>query len=235
MNFATGQTFATALAALGFAGTTSYLWPTLWRHNRMRRIQRQLATDRILALTYDDGPSSVMTLQLLDLLRRRAARATFFMLGRNAERYPGIVAQIVKDGHEVGCHSYDHINAWNSGPYSAIRDVQKGYARLSEWVPPNGMFRPPHGKMNLFTYLVLRRRRAPVWWWTIDSGDTRRRMPKLSQVTELLRREKGGIVLMHDLDRDDDRNRFVLDLTEGLLDTAKKESLRVTTLGELGR
>lgn len=235
MDFLALQASCVAGTGIGLAATASYLWPWCWRQSRMRRIQKKLATDRILALTYDDGPSSIMTPQVLDLLRSRRARATFFMLGRNAERYPQIVDRVVKEGHDIGCHSYNHVNAWNSGPYAAIRDIQKGYDHLSGWVPPNGMFRPAHGKMTLLTYWTIRKRHAPIYWWTIDSGDTRNNLPSPRQVAELMRQDNGGIILMHDLDRDAARNRFVLDLTDLLLDVAQRESLRVVTLGELSK
>jgi hypothetical protein len=95
------------------------------------------------------------------------------------------------------------------------------------------MFRPPHGKMTLPTYWSIRRRKAPVWWWTIDSGDTRDVLPNISQVGEGLLKAGGGIVLMHDLDRTQQRNDFVLELTAALLDLAQKESFKVTPLREL--
>jgi hypothetical protein len=72
-----------------------------------------------------------------------------------------------------------------------------------------------------------------VWWWTVDSGDTRGVLPTPSQVADRVRREGGGIVLMHDLDRTQNRNDFVLELTAALLDVARQESFKVTRLGEL--
>ncbi len=79
---------------------------------------------------------------------------------------------------------------------------------LSRWIQPDGMFRPPYGKITLPTYWSLRRRNAPVWWWTIDSGDTRKVLPNPQQIADKLRKEGGGIVLMHDLDRTQERNRL---------------------------
>ena len=98
---------------------------------------------------------------------------------------------------------------------------------------PNGMFRPPYGKMTLPTYWSIRRRGASVWWWTIDSGDTHTTLPSASQIADRLRREGGGIVLMHDLDRTQPRNDFVLELTSTLIDVAKRESLQIKPLRDL--
>jgi peptidoglycan-N-acetylglucosamine deacetylase len=228
------QSMTAALAAaLGLAGPAAYLSPWFWRRHRMNRIRREVVKNRILALTYDDGPNSVLTSQLLDLLGARGARATFFMLGRHAHQHPEIADRVIREGHDIGCHSDQHINAWKALPWKSIADIDAGYDRLSRWIPAHGMFRPPHGKMTLPTYWSIRRRGAPVWWWTIDSGDTRDVLPDPNQVADKLRREGGGIVLMHDLDRTQQRNDFVLELTAALLDVARQESIKVTPLREI--
>lgn len=223
-----------ALAAtIGLAGSAVYFSPWFWRQYRMNRVRRELVKNRILALTYDDGPSSALTPQLLDLLRSRGARATFFMLGRQAQQHPHIVDRVLQEGHDIGCHSDQHLHAWKALPWEAVADIDAGYERLSPWIEANAMFRPPYGKMTLPTYLSIRRRGAPVWWWTIDSGDTHNAPPSMDQVADHLRREGGGIVLMHDLDRTPPRNDFVLELTSTLLDVAQKESFQIKPLREL--
>jgi peptidoglycan/xylan/chitin deacetylase (PgdA/CDA1 family) len=228
------KTMTAALAAtIGLAGSAVYFSPWFWRRYRMNCARREVVKNRILALTYDDGPSSALTPQLLDLLQCRSARATFFMLGRHAQRHPHIVDRVIQEGHDVGCHSDQHVNAWKALPWKAVADINAGYERLSPWIQPNGMFRPPHGKMTLPTYWSIQRRRAPVWWWTIDSGDTHDVLPSASQVSDRLRREGGGIVLMHDLDRTQPRNDFVLELTAALLNVAQQESLKIMPLRQL--
>jgi peptidoglycan-N-acetylglucosamine deacetylase len=228
------KTMNTALAAtIGLAGSAIYFSPWFWRQYRMNRVRRELVENRVLVLTYDDGPSQAFTPQLLDLLENRRARATFFMLGRHARQHPQIVDRVIKGGHDVGCHSDQHLHAWKALPWEAVADIDAGYEKLSPWIAANAMFRPPYGKMTLPTYLSIRRRGAPVWWWTIDSGDTHQALPTANQVADRLRREGGGIVLMHDLDRAQPRNSFVLELTATLLDVAQKESFQIKPLREL--
>jgi len=228
------KTMTTALAAtIGLAGSAVYFSPWLWRRYRMNRIRKKLIENRILALTYDDGPSNPLTPQLLDLLGQRDARASFFMLGRHAQQHPEIVDRVLREGHDVGCHSDQHMHAWKTLPWEAVADIDAGYQRLSPWLQPSGMFRPPYGKMTLPTYWSIRRRGAPVWWWTIDSGDTHTVLPSASQVADRLRHEGGGIVLMHDLDRTQPRNDFVLELTETLIDVARRDSLHIRPLRDL--
>ena len=204
----------------------------------MAAIRRQLAKDRVLALTYDDGPSSTLTPQLLDLLHQRAVHATFFMLGRNAKLHSGIADRVAQEGHEIGCHSYAHLNAWKTLPARVVADIDAGYEGLSAWIQPDAPFRPPYGKMTLPTFWSIRHRRAPVWWWTIDSRDTNLEIPRPSEIADRLSTDGGGIVLMHDLHEWNCQQRrvdFVLEVTNSLLDVARQKSLRVLTLKELSR
>src|SRR5262245_27868860 len=217
----------------GMALSTAYFSPLACRLNSVWRLQRQLARRRALVLTYDDGPSETVTPKLLDLLQDQGAKATFFMLGRNARRHPEIVDRLVKAGHDVGCHSDQHLNAWKVPPWKAVNDITAGYDSLSPWLGAEAMFRPPYGKMTLPTYWAVRRRGASVGWWTIDSGDTHASLPQSEDIVETLRHHGGGVVLMHDCERSHDRESFVIDATIALLSVARRESFEIITLGEL--
>ena len=226
----------TLAATMGLSASAAYFSPMFWRRSRMSHLHRAVVNSRLLALTYDDGPSSTLTPLLLDLLRRWNAHATFFMLGQHAERHRSIVERISEEGHDIGCHSDKHVNAWTATPWKAIADINAGYARLSTWVKSDGIFRPPNGKMTLPTYWSIGRRGASVWWWTIDSGDSHPELPRAQQITDLVSKANGGIVLMHDGSisiRAQERNDFVLELTQSLLDLARRQSLRVVPIREI--
>lgn len=223
-----------APAAVGLIGSAAaYYSPHAGRLYSVNALRKRVARDRMLILTYDDGPSSSTTPALLRLLRRRNAKATFFMLGRSAQQNASIADRVVEDGHDVGCHSDQHLNAWKTPPWKAVADINTGYDKLASWVSPAGMYRPPFGKMTLPTSYAIRRRGACVGWWTIDSGDTLSRLPQPKQVADRLTREGGGIILMHDLDRSNDRNDFVLETTDLLLHIAERESINIKRLSEL--
>jgi peptidoglycan/xylan/chitin deacetylase (PgdA/CDA1 family) len=223
-----------APAAVGLIGSAAaYYSPYAWRLHCVNALRKRVTRNRVLILTYDDGPSSSTTPAILHLLRRHNAKATFFMLGRNAQQNASIADHVVDDGHDVGCHSNQHLNAWKVDPWAAVADINAGYDKLATWVTPDGMYRPPYGKMTLPTSYAIRRRGARVGWWTIDSGDTRSPLPQPKQVADRLTREGGGIILMHDLDRSSDRNDFVLETTALLLDIAKRESFNIKRLSEL--
>ena len=219
--------------AVGAIGCLAYFSPYAFRLSSVSALRRRVTKDRVLVLTYDDGPSSSTTPAILELLRHHNAKATFFMLGRSARHNSNVANQIVEEGHDVGCHSDQHFNAWKVAPWKAVADINAGYNRLSSWVASDGMYRPPFGKMTLPTHLAIRRRGAPVGWWTIASGDTYSPLPQPELVVDRLKRDGGGVILMHDLDRTPDRNAFVLETTARLLEAAARNSFNIKRLSEL--
>jgi len=200
----------------------------------MRRLCRE---QRALCLTYDDGPGADLTPRLLDVLSRHGAYATFFLLGRNAAQNPGVVDSVRDAGHELACHTMDHLNGWKVPGSRAAADVEAGYDILSPWIPPDARFRPPYGKLSGGQWSILKHRGAPVDWWTIDSGDTTHGvLVDPESVWEAVEHDSGGVVLLHDMDRARDhhqRAEFVLAVTDHLLSRARSAGFRTATLSEL--
>jgi peptidoglycan/xylan/chitin deacetylase (PgdA/CDA1 family) len=110
---------------------------------------RQLAAPQNFALTFDDGPHPVHTPVLLDWLKVNHIRATFFVLGKNAERYPGIVKRMIQEGHEVGNHSWSHPNLRVMPPKKMLAEVRRAHdliTRITGRAPV--LFRPPYGALS---------------------------------------------------------------------------------------
>jgi peptidoglycan/xylan/chitin deacetylase (PgdA/CDA1 family) len=210
-----------------------YFAPMVARRLTERRLRARCASTRSLVLTYDDGPSPAVTPRLLELLGSRRARATFFLLGSRAEDHPELVDAAVAAGHEVGSHSQSHVNAWRARPLRCTKDIAAGYRTLSRWVPADGLFRPPFGKMNLLTWAALGRRGAPIGWWTIDGDDRREQLADPAAACARAERAGGGIILLHDFHRAEERTEFMLRSTELLLDAAERNGWTVRTLGQL--
>src|SRR5688572_32334322 len=101
-----------------------------------RRLRNELALKSRgrLALTYDDGPGPQLAMPLLRLLAEHGARASFFLLGFRAERFPQTADAIRAAGHELGNHTHWHRHAWRTLPWLAVRDVHKGYETMSRWM-----------------------------------------------------------------------------------------------------
>lgn len=218
--------------SVGCAATV-YLAPQVLRYTRSAELARRLRRERLLILTYDDGPSPTLTQKVLDLLAAHDAKATFFMTGWRAAKYPEIADRVFREGHECGCHSYEHLNAWKTWPWLAVRDINRGFKSLGEWVSPAGPYRPPNGRITLLTWLALLHRRCPIWWWTLDSSDSRpiRREPHV--VVDQVARAGGAAVLMHDLSFGPDHDAFVLETTALLLNLAKRKAIQVRPFRDL--
>lgn len=107
---------------------------------------------KTVALTFDDGPNAEYTETLLDELRKRDVQATFFLLGKEAEKEPELVRQMKEDGHNIGNHSYEHVNLQNLSNEAAIEQVTKTNEVIYEITGEYPIFiRPPFGswKSNL--------------------------------------------------------------------------------------
>jgi peptidoglycan-N-acetylglucosamine deacetylase len=223
------------LAGIGCAAAaaSTYFLPQAGRYSNARALRNATAKTRSLVLTYDDGPGVSSTPALLSLLNTRAAKATFFLVGRQAQAHPEIVDNIRAAGHEIGCHSFAHHHAWKVPPWTALRDIKGGYAALARWLPADGIYRPPYGKISLATWLSLRRRHARTVLWTADCGDTHAVLPPADAVIEEVHKAGGGVILLHDFDRATERVDYVLQVTGALLDLAQREGMTVRKLGEL--
>src|SRR5215471_16782785 len=120
---------------------------------------------KTLYLTFDDGPTPSITEWTLQELKKYSAKATFFLVGQNAEKNPSMISMIQREGHAIGNHTYKHLNGWNTSTNSYIKDILK----CDEIVPSN-LFRPPYGRITKAqTSIMLNRYR--VIMWDVLSGD----------------------------------------------------------------
>ena len=185
---------------------------------------------RLVALSYDDGPSPANTPDLLEILASAGARATFFVVGREVVRHPELVAQIVAAGHELAGHSYSHLNLKTADPATARSEIERGSQAIADVAARPLLFRPPFGKRSGAVEQACRDLGLTMVLWAVDSGDT---MPFASDriAAEVLQRvESGDIVLMHD---GGDRRQRTLDATEQILVGLRSRGYRFVTVSEL--
>lgn len=218
-----------ALAAAGLAVT--WLPAVFVKSSQLRRL-RSRSRGR-LALTYDDGPGPLLTPPLVELLDRHNAKASFFLVGFRALRSPQMCDLLSSAGHHLGCHTQMHKKPWKVWPWQTASDLEQGYRSMSKWLGPGASFRPPFGKLTLWSWLAAKRRGAPLSWWTHDGGDTHSQLPDPAAVARSIISDGGGVVLLHSHDRGTDRQNYVLTITEQLLMAAKENGLAVCTMLDL--
>lgn len=139
---------------------------------RRRFLVRGPAPSRAVALTFDDGPHPEITPRLLDLLATHELRATFFVIGREAERHPALLARMVAEGHAIGHHSYTHSEPATTSAETLLAELE--IANDVFWqaagVLPSIM-RPPKGQLSTEKLVRLLARGFRVVLWSVDPKD----------------------------------------------------------------
>ncbi|MBA7522247.1 Peptidoglycan-N-acetylglucosamine deacetylase [subsurface metagenome] len=145
-------------------------------------------------LTFDDGPDPEVTPWVLDLLNRYKAKATFFCLGKNVERYPDIFQRIKDEGHGVGNHSYSHLNGWGTKNNKYFEDIK----RADKLIQSN-LFRPPYGRIMPSQIRVLKEKYKIVMW-DVMSGDYSEKINGEKSAGNVLKWSRpGSIIVFHDI------------------------------------
>lgn len=191
-------------------------------------IYRKKTNKKIIAITFDDGPTE-FTPEFLDLLTKYDAKATFFCIGNQIEKYPEIINRIHTEGHQLGNHSFSHSNSF--GFFSAEKvkeELQKTALLLQEITgEKNHYFRPPFGVTNPHISKAVKELGHQVIGWNIRSLDTviEDENKILKRITNKLK--PGSIILLHDTS---DKTIRVL---EQLLLTLQKENYQMVTINKL--
>jgi peptidoglycan/xylan/chitin deacetylase (PgdA/CDA1 family) len=147
------------------------------RHARRgRAADGRIAGPRLIALTFDDGPYPVDTPMLLAVLQVAHVPATFFLIGRDAEQYPGLVRAIAAGGNEIANHTETHPDLDKLDAPGVTRELTEGAATLSSLTPGPEIrreFRPPHGRYREATLVAAQSAGYDTILWTDDPGDWR--------------------------------------------------------------
>ncbi|HEY6830770.1 MAG TPA: polysaccharide deacetylase family protein, partial [Gemmatimonadaceae bacterium] len=166
-----------------------------------RPITRLRAADRAVALTFDDGPNPEAPPVILDALAQRGVKATFFILGRHAERWPELVARVAREGHSIGNHGYYHRKLHFKSPSYVRDDLQLGTERIES---PTGsrpkLFRAPHGFRSPWVTPIAKSLGQRTVGWSLGVWDSDR--PGVDVIAErtVAGARPGSILLLHDGD-----------------------------------
>jgi len=155
--------------------------------------------EKVVALTFDDGPSPHYTPMVLDVLDRYHVKGTFFMMGRNVERFPQVAREVLNRGHEVGNHSYSHPKLIWMSPRRVREEIERTDALLRGiGVSGDIHFRPPHAsKFIVLPYVLTRMHKLSVLG-DVDPEEWKRRPAAVMTASILRQVRPGSIIGLHD-------------------------------------
>ncbi|MFI6094584.1 polysaccharide deacetylase family protein [Lentzea sp. NPDC051213] len=194
-------------------------------------VHRVETTDKVVALTFDDGPDPAGAQQVLDTLARQEVTATFFLMGRDLDKHPELGRKIAEAGHEIGNHTYNHERMVGVTPATVAREIEDtdqkiratGYSKDIHFRPPNGkkLFALPH-------YLSKHNRTTVMWDVEPDSNGT----PTKEQILTgtLNETRPGSIILLHPMYSTREPTRQAL---EPIITGLKERGFRFVTVSAL--
>lgn len=164
--------------------------------------------EKVIYLTFDDGPIPEITEFVLEELAKYQAKATFFCIGDNIMKHPDILQQIKNQEHTVGNHTFNHLKGWNTEDNvyfenfkkcnEAIKEYSERHSLITDNSSPTPNFRPPYGRIKKSQALEILKTHEIIMW-DVLSGDFDQSMPKEIVLKKSIQySEAGSIVLFHD-------------------------------------
>ncbi len=154
---------------------------------------RKASSEKVIYITFDDGPVPEVTPQILDLLDEQKLKATFFCVGENVQKYSELYFEIIRRGHKTGNHTFNHLKGISVSTNEYVANVRKA-SRLID----SNIFRPPHGRITFSQKRVLRKDFEIIMWDLLTQDYDRKLTPEsiLKNIKKYTR--NGSIVVFHD-------------------------------------
>ncbi|MDD5196764.1 MAG: polysaccharide deacetylase family protein [Candidatus Omnitrophota bacterium] len=188
--------FFIILAVIFFVISLFFDEAVLVRKGTFYRAQR---ADKVVALTFDDGPSPIWTPQVLDELKKAEVKATFFMLGSHVERYPAIARRVLAEGHEIGNHTYDHHVLIYYKMEELEKEIQEAEDAIKAVTGQSPRyFRPPKAWLSSREKKKIEEMGYKIVLWSLNSKDWVTFHDKQITSYILKRIQPGDIILFHD-------------------------------------
>lgn len=193
------------------------------------RVSRVAVPEKIVALTFDDGPHGVLTPRVLDILDRYNAKGTFFVLGSNVRTHPALLQRMVSRGHEIGNHTWNHMNMSRASREAIAADLAKtNEAIVSACGVKPRLMRPPYGAGNAALSSWMKESiGATTVLWDVDTNDWRK--PGVQTVINraVNGARSGSIILVHDI------HKSTVDAVEGIVKGLQARGFQLVTVSEL--
>ncbi|MFE1746489.1 polysaccharide deacetylase family protein [Coleofasciculus sp. H7-2] len=203
--------------------------PTQFQGKTFREVKLS-SKEKVIALTFDDGPWPKSTLEVLEILKKNNIKATFFMVGKNVKNFPPLARQVAVDGHAIGNHTWSHLyHYFNEAGASSEIDRTSDMIYQTTGIKTT-LFRPPGGHLKNGLAAYAHKKNYAVVMWSSDSRDYSRPSVPIFLKQALAGITSGGIVLMHD--GGGNRDHTVRALPQ-LIAEYKKRGYRFVTVPEL--
>ncbi|MEM6518538.1 MAG: polysaccharide deacetylase family protein [Cyanobacteria bacterium P01_C01_bin.70] len=230
---------AVALAvALAIVLFDNVLWPNRYRVPVLfgQAVYKVQTDEKVVALTFDDGPDPRYTEQIGQILAAAGAPSTFFVMGRHVEQHPEIVQSLIAQGHELGNHTWSHPSLRLKTPAAIRQELESTDQLLRDLGYTKSIpFRSPYGHSWLVLPQVLKQRHQANILWTVQMNDWKPEDPTVMMELLAPAFENGAIILMHDGDGESegaDRSNTVT-LVQMILDKYLAQGYRFVTVSEL--
>lgn len=184
------------------------------------------SSDKLVALTFDDGPSGHYTAELLDGLAQRGVRATFFLCGYRMQQFPKLTSRIHQEGHEIGLHGYSHKSMHNM----VLPDILKELRKSQAMIPSDAkirFLRPPGGLTSSAVTSAAKQIHVSILNWSVDPQDWAVHDAAAIEKTVLHTVRDGDVILLHDM------SDSSVEAALSIVDQLKQNGFRFVTASEL--
>lgn len=173
--------------------------PTYYNKLFNKNVLKKTKENNTIMLTFDDGPDSRYICNLVDVLEENDVKAIFFMVAENAKKNPEIVNMLLKKGHKIGIHSWQHKNAMLYTLNYSIKDFKNSINIMKDLGVDTLLYRPPWGHTNIFSNYFVKKYKMKMIYWNVMAEDWEEKAIPKTIVDKLLKRtEENSIICLHD-------------------------------------
>lgn len=151
--------------------------------------------DKTIFLTFDDGPIPDITENVLEILAKFNAKATFFSIGNNVLKHPDVYEMVKNGGHSIGNHTFNHMNGWKTGDAIYLENIDKCQQQLNL---DTKLFRPPYGRIKKSQSRVVLQDKQIIMWDVLSGDFSAEIHPEVCLKKSIQHTRPGSIVLFHD-------------------------------------
>ncbi len=186
-----------------------------------------------IALTFDDGPSK-QTDEVLKILTKYKVKGTFFVIGKKIKENPSAINKIIKQGSEIGNHSYNHETLSFKPKNFIMNEIDKTDELLSKYKVKTLIFRPPHGSFSFNLISIIKEKKMKSIFWDVDPKDCKCDYNANERANYILKRAKNGSIIdLHDYADGIGDNEKLIELLEIIIPLLKKRGYNAVTISDL--